>query len=89
MRVHELEVAGLRFTGRDEHGERMEIAELSRDVHPHFLGEFDVCVCLFLCAFMSTSLSIVIYCLLNNVNIDSISFDLPLIFMHMTVFTRS
>ena len=42
MRVHELEVSGLRFTGRDEHGERMEIAELSRDVHPHFLGEFDV-----------------------------------------------
>lgn len=37
-RVHELELAGLRFTGRDEYGERMEIAELSRDVHPHFLG---------------------------------------------------
>lgn len=36
--VSQLEAAGLRFTGRDDKGERMEIAELSRDQHPHFLG---------------------------------------------------
>jgi CTP synthase len=29
---------GLLFTGRDDQGERMEIAELSRAVHPFYFG---------------------------------------------------
>lgn len=37
-RVKDLECAGLVFSGRDESGERMEICELPRDVHPFFLG---------------------------------------------------
>jgi CTP synthase len=37
-RVEELEAAGLYFTGRDDTGERMEIAEVSRAVHPFYFG---------------------------------------------------
>lgn len=37
-RVEALEAAGLLFTGRDDQGVRMEIAELPRDVHPYYLG---------------------------------------------------
>jgi CTP synthase (UTP-ammonia lyase) len=37
-RVEELEAAGLYFTGRDDSGERMEIAEVSRAVHPFYFG---------------------------------------------------
>lgn len=33
-----LEGAGLNLVGRDESGERMEIAELPRSVHPFYLG---------------------------------------------------
>ena len=36
--VKQLEAAGLRFTGRDDTGIRMEIAELSRDIHPFYFG---------------------------------------------------
>jgi len=36
--VQSIEAAGLLFTGRDDAGVRMEIAELSRDTHPHYLG---------------------------------------------------
>lgn len=36
--VATIEQAGLIFSGRDEKGVRMEIAELARDVHPFFLG---------------------------------------------------
>eukprot|EP00632_Arachnochrysis_sp_CCMP2950_P008904 CAMPEP_0185705948 /NCGR_PEP_ID=MMETSP1164-20130828/20913_1 /TAXON_ID=1104430 /ORGANISM="Chrysoreinhardia sp, Strain CCMP2950" /LENGTH=597 /DNA_ID=CAMNT_0028373341 /DNA_START=1 /DNA_END=1794 /DNA_ORIENTATION=+ len=36
--VGELEKAGLRFVGRDETGDRMEIAELPRSVHPYYFG---------------------------------------------------
>jgi CTP synthase len=38
--VAALEGGGLYFTGRDDKGERMEIAELPRAEHPHFLGTF-------------------------------------------------
>jgi len=37
-RVSDFENAGLYFTGRDEKGERMEIAEISRDTHPFYFG---------------------------------------------------
>lgn len=36
--VPRIEQAGLRFTGRDEKGERMEICELALAQHPFFLG---------------------------------------------------
>ena len=36
--VPALEAAGLNLTGRDESGERMEIAELPRSVHPFYMG---------------------------------------------------
>ena len=36
----EREGTGLVFTGRDEHGERMEIAELNRADHPFYFGEW-------------------------------------------------
>lgn len=37
-KVKDLEKAGLRFVGKDDTATRMEIVELSRDVHPFFLG---------------------------------------------------
>eukprot|EP00499_Haloplacidia_sp_CaronLabIsolate_P010700 CAMPEP_0196782454 /NCGR_PEP_ID=MMETSP1104-20130614/11378_1 /TAXON_ID=33652 /ORGANISM="Cafeteria sp., Strain Caron Lab Isolate" /LENGTH=591 /DNA_ID=CAMNT_0042152687 /DNA_START=20 /DNA_END=1795 /DNA_ORIENTATION=+ len=37
-RVHSLEEAGLVFSGKDERGQRMEIVELLRDVHPFFFA---------------------------------------------------
>eukprot|EP01040_Poterioochromonas_malhamensis_P005602 gene5602-6021_t len=37
-KVVEFESKGLLFTGRDESGIRMEIAELPRDVHPFYFG---------------------------------------------------
>jgi len=36
--VARLESGGLVFSGKDEKGVRMEITELSREVHPYFLG---------------------------------------------------
>jgi CTP synthase (UTP-ammonia lyase) len=39
-RVKDFEASGLYFTGRDETGVRMEIAEMSREQHPFFLGEW-------------------------------------------------
>ena len=36
--VDRIEATGLHFTGKDDVGERMEIAELSRKTHPFFLG---------------------------------------------------
>jgi len=36
--VSDLEQAGLYFIGRDDSGQRMEIAELPRSVHPFYLG---------------------------------------------------
>ena len=36
--VADLEHAGLNFIGRDDTGQRMEIAELPRSVHPFYLG---------------------------------------------------
>jgi Glutamine amidotransferase class-I len=36
--VTELEAAGLRFVGKDETGQRMEILELPKSQHPFFLG---------------------------------------------------
>jgi CTP synthase len=36
--VEELEQAGLRFVGKDETGQRMEIVELNTDEHPYFVG---------------------------------------------------
>ena len=36
--VPELEAAGLRFVGKDETGQRMEIIELPTSVHPFFLA---------------------------------------------------
>lgn len=36
--VSELEGAGLNLVGRDDTGERMEIAELPRASHPFYLG---------------------------------------------------
>jgi CTP synthase len=36
--VSKLEAGGLYFTGRDETGERMEVAELPEHVHPFFFG---------------------------------------------------
>ena len=37
-KVEQLEAAGLFFTGRDDTGQRMEIAEISREVHPFYFG---------------------------------------------------
>lgn len=37
-RVDAIEAAGLLFTGRDDQGVRMEIAELPSDVHPFYFG---------------------------------------------------
>ena len=37
-KVAQLEAAGLFFTGRDDSGERMEIAEISRADHPFYFG---------------------------------------------------
>ena len=37
-KVQQLEAAGLFFTGRDDTGQRMEIAEISREVHPFYFG---------------------------------------------------
>jgi CTP synthase len=39
-RVKDFEASGFFFTGRDETGVRMEIAEMSREQHPFFLGEW-------------------------------------------------
>ena len=36
--VKQLESQGLRFTGTDDRGERMEITELPRSLHPYFFG---------------------------------------------------
>jgi CTP synthase len=36
--VDEVHSAGLKFVGRDDTGERMEVAELPRSVHPYFVG---------------------------------------------------
>lgn len=36
--VPDLEKAGLRFVGKDDSGERMEIVELPRSVHPYYMG---------------------------------------------------
>lgn len=36
--VKDLEEAGLRFTGKDESGERMEFCELPRKEHPYYIG---------------------------------------------------
>lgn len=36
--IKELEGAGLRFVGKDETGNRMEIVELDPSVHPYFMG---------------------------------------------------
>ncbi len=36
--VADLEGAGLRFTGRDDKGARMEILELDQAVHPFYLA---------------------------------------------------
>ena len=36
--IKELEAAGLRFVGKDETGNRMEIVELDPAVHPFFMG---------------------------------------------------
>lgn len=36
--VRRLSEAGMRFVGQDETGKRMEVVELSRDVHPFFFG---------------------------------------------------
>lgn len=36
--VKELEEAGLRFVGKDDTGERMEIVELAVSDHPFFMG---------------------------------------------------
>jgi CTP synthase len=36
--VDQIEAKGLRFTGKDDRGERMEIAELPRSEHPFFFG---------------------------------------------------
>jgi CTP synthase len=36
--VSQLESAGLYFSGRDDTGERMEIAELPRSIHPFYFG---------------------------------------------------
>ena len=37
-KVADIEAKGLKFSGRDDTGQRMEVAELPRDVHPFFLG---------------------------------------------------
>lgn len=36
--VDEVHNAGLKFVGRDESGERMEVAELPRSEHPYYVG---------------------------------------------------
>jgi CTP synthase len=36
--VNELVSAGLRFSGKDETGQRMEIVELDEKIHPYFVG---------------------------------------------------
>lgn len=36
--VEVVEKAGLKFVGRDDTGVRMEVAELSRDTHPYYVG---------------------------------------------------
>lgn len=36
--VDEIHNAGLKFLGRDESGERMEVAELPRSEHPYYVG---------------------------------------------------
>ena len=36
--VDEIHNAGLKFVGRDETGERMEVAELPRSEHPYYVG---------------------------------------------------
>ena len=36
--IDTFEAAGLYFTGRDERGIRMEIAELAREVHPYYVA---------------------------------------------------
>jgi CTP synthase (UTP-ammonia lyase) len=36
--IAELEKAGLEFVGRDETGDRMEIVELAKAVHPYYVG---------------------------------------------------
>lgn len=36
--VDEVHSTGLKFVGRDDTGERMEVAELPRSVHPYFVG---------------------------------------------------
>jgi CTP synthase len=36
--IDQLETSGLCFTGKDETGQRMEIAELPRSQHPYYLG---------------------------------------------------
>lgn len=36
--VSRIEAAGLRFTGRDGRGERMQVAELPRSEHPYYCG---------------------------------------------------
>jgi len=36
--IDQIEEGGLRFSGRDEKGERMEICELGSDIHPFFFG---------------------------------------------------
>lgn len=36
-RVEQFEKAGLKFVGRDESGQRMEIAELERNIHPYYV----------------------------------------------------
>lgn len=36
--VSKIETAGLRFTGRDGRGERMQVAELPRSEHPYYCG---------------------------------------------------
>jgi CTP synthase len=37
-KIHDFEAKGLMFTGRDDQGVRMEIAELPQDVHPFYFG---------------------------------------------------
>lgn len=37
-KVDDVESAGLKFLGRDETGERMEVAELPRSQHPYYVG---------------------------------------------------
>ncbi|CAM9552224.1 unnamed protein product [Choristocarpus tenellus] len=37
-KIKDIEDGGMEFVGRDETGERMEVAELPRSVHPFYVG---------------------------------------------------